>query len=375
MTPIDATYMKEFLAYDMYNSIGLPTSKYSYVRVFINNDPIGLFGLAENFKDPWLRNEFANGDKNYNQGTMFVADASGGKPPGKSNSDPTIVRDSTGFFIEKGSADLGYLGDKIGPYERGMYGIKEDPSNKKPDFSHIRDLTKFIADASNTTTDDSVAPLWEKMIDVDSFLRGLALEILIANIDGYYGLANNYLLYDDPKTKRFYFSVQDLDLSMGIYALPKLLTSNYSEYVNFNNRPISKMFNAPQFKKTFEQLLLHMANTLMSENVLILRINQVYSIISADVEWDRSLPRKGELKLAERFGAGNPENSKKIPPAQAQAIKELETSIKNVPSFSEVVDGPMPNNITTVIPLKVWARTKRINVLTFFHQRSNRDKL
>jgi hypothetical protein len=367
--------MKEFLAYDMYNSIGLPTTKYSYVRVFINNDPIGLFGLAENFKDPWLRNEFENGDKDYNQGTMFVADISAGKAAGEDQSDPTIVHDSAGLFVLKGSADLGYLGDKLSPYERGHYGIKEKPSNKRPDFSHIRDLTKFIADASNITTDDSVVPLWEKMINVDSFLRGLALEILIANVDGYYGLANNYLLYDDPKTKRFYFSAQDLDFTMGSYAIPELLTGNYSEYVNFNNRPLSKMFNVPQFKKTFEQLLLHMTNTLMSEDVLISRIDQVYNMLSDDVEWDRSLPRKGELKLAERFGAANPEDSKKSSPAQAHAIKELETSIKNVPSFSEAVDGPMPNNITTIVPLKVWARTKCSNVLTFFNQRSNRDKL
>jgi hypothetical protein len=367
--------MKEFLAYDMYNSIGLPTSKYSYARVFINNEPIGLFGLAENFKDPWLRNEFANGDKDYNQGTMFVADISAGKTAGEDQSDPTIIHDSTGLFVLKGSADLEYLGNNSNLYERGHYGIKEKPSNKKPDFSHIKDLTKFIADASNTTTDDSVVPLWEKIIYVDSFLRGLALEILISNRDGYYGLANNYLLYDDPKTKRLYFSAQDLDLSMGIYALPELLTGNYSEYANFNNRPLSKMFNVPQFKKTFEQLLLHMTNTLMSEDVLISRIDQVYNMLSDDVEWDRSLPKKGELKSSIMAGAVNSEDSRKISPIRANTLKELETYKTNGPTFSEAVNGPMPHNITVVVPLKVWARTKRNNVLKFFNQSSSQDNL
>jgi hypothetical protein len=372
MTPKDPTYMKEFLAYDMYNSIGLPTSKYSYVRVFINNDPIGLFGLVENFKDPWLRNEFANGDKNYNQGTMFVADASGGKPPGKSNSDPTTVHNGVGVFGKKGGSDLGYLGNKLSTYERGIYGVKEKPSNKKPDFSRIRDLTKLIADASNTTTDDSVVPLWENMINVDSFLRGLALEILIANTDGYYGLANNYLLYDDPKTKRFYFSAQDLDALMGIYALPEILTGNYSEFLNFNNRPLSKIFNVPQFKKTFEELMLHMTNTLMSEDVLISRIDQVYNMLSDDVEWDRSLPKKGQLEVPEAFTSAY---SRKISPVRANTIKELQTYITNGPNFSEAVNGPMPNNITMAIPLKVWARTKRNDVLKFFKQKSSQDKL
>jgi hypothetical protein len=367
--------MKEFLAYDMYNSIGLPTTKYSYVRVFINNDPIGLFGFTENFKNPWLRNEFANGDKNYNQGTMFVAYASGGRPPGKKNNNPTIVRDSTGFFVLKGSADLSYLGTNVSLYQRGIYDVREKPSKKEPDFSRIMDLTKFIADASNTTTNDSVVPLWEKMIDVNSFLRGLALEMLISNVDGYYGLANNYLLYDDPKTKRFYFSAQDLDFTMGSYAFPELLTGNYSEYVNFNNRPLSKMFNVPKFKKTFEQLLLHMTNNLMSEDVLISRIDQVYNMISADVEWDRSLPKKGELKLADMVRAANPEYSKKISSVRAHAIQELETYITDGPNFSEAVNGPMPHNIKLIAPLKVWVRTKRNNVLAFFNQNLSQDKL
>jgi hypothetical protein len=367
MIPTDATYMKEFLAYDMYNSIGLPTTKYSYARLFINNDPIGLFGFSENFKNPWLRNEFANGDKGYNQGTLFIAD--------NSKSDPSVVPETTDIFVKHGGADLGYFGNDLGPYERGIYGVKQKPSNKKPDFSHIRDLTKFIADASNATADNSVVPLWEKIINVDSFLRGLALEILIANVDGYFGFANNYMLYDDPKTKRFYFSGQDLDWSMGSYALPELLTGNYSEYINFNNRPLSKIFNVPQFRKTFEELLLHMTNTLMSEDVLISRIDQVYNMISDDVEWDRSLQKKGQLKIAELAASMHIDNSSKAPSHLDNLFNVFKTIITDVPNFNEAVNGPMPNNIKLIVPLKVWARTKRNGVLKFFNQTLSQDKL
>jgi hypothetical protein len=135
------------------------------------------------------------------------------------------------------------------------------------------------------------------------------------------------------------------------------------------------MFNIPLFKKTFEQLLLHMTNTLMSEDVLISRIDQVYNMISADVEWDRSLPKKGELKLADMVGAANPEYSKTISPVRAHAIQELETYITDGPNFSEAVNGPMPHNIKLIAPLKLWARVKRNNVLAYFNQSSNRYKL
>ncbi|KAI8882342.1 coth-domain-containing protein [Backusella circina FSU 941] len=375
MLAVDTSYMKEFLGYGMYNSIGLPTTKFSYVRVFMNNEPIGLFGLAETFKNPWLRNQFANGDKDYKQGTLFVADIDAGKKAGSHLTNPNVVVDSTGFFVIKGSADLSYLGNNISLYEQGNYQVKEKPSSKKADYSPIVDLTKFIADASNTTTDDSVVALWEEKINVDSFLRGLALEMLISNGDGYYGLANNYLLYDDPETKQIYFFAQDLDISMGFFAIPELLTGNYREYVNFNTRPLSKIFNVPKFRKTFETLLLHITTSLMSEDVLISRIDQVYNMLRDDVEWDKSLPKKSQAMFSDLLEKGNSDNYTTVEPAAKEAVKQMLKYVSEAPTFDQAVNGPMPGNITVVLPLKVWARTKRDNILKFFNQTAKQPKV
>jgi hypothetical protein len=95
-------------------------------------------------------------------------------------------------------------------------------------------------------------------------------------------------------------------------------------------------------------------------------------MLSDDVEWDRSLPKKGQLEVPEAFTSAY---SRKISPVRANTIKELQTYITNGPNFSEAVNGPMPNNITMAIPLKVWARTKRNDVLKFFKQKSSQDKL
>lgn len=73
---VDPSYMREELAYDIANSIGLPTSKYSYTCVYINDQAIGLFGVAEVTSSPWVRNEFGNGSRKYNQGAIYVADPS-----------------------------------------------------------------------------------------------------------------------------------------------------------------------------------------------------------------------------------------------------------------------------------------------------------
>ncbi|KAI8875992.1 coth-domain-containing protein [Backusella circina FSU 941] len=351
ITGTDYSYMKEYLAYDMYRSVGLPTTKFSYVRLYMNDEPIGLFGLAENFKNPWIRNEFAKGSKDYKQGTFYAADANGGVPFGqKSNS--TENQDGPSKNI---SSDLTYLGHNVSLYSRGYYSVKEDPSKGKANFTRIMDLSKFIADASNTTTDDSVVPLWEKKMDVDSFLRGMAMEFLLSNTDGYFANANNYLMYDDLENERLLFSGSDFDLTMGMNSINNTMGGNYSEYSGFTSRPLSKMLNVPKFKKDFESLLLNITQGLINPDVLYIRINQTYQMLLDDVAWDKSLPKKGHFSF--RTQVANISES------------EMENMMYNLISFDAAVNGPMPKELTSLlIPLKEWVKIRSENILNYFNQ-------
>jgi len=73
----DASYIRGKLVSEIAGSINHLTAKISYVRVFVNSQAIGLFAFAENFKSPWVGNEFSNGKKNFNQDTLFVCTANG----------------------------------------------------------------------------------------------------------------------------------------------------------------------------------------------------------------------------------------------------------------------------------------------------------
>src|SRR5207244_8583378 len=53
------------------------------------------------------------------------------------------------------------------------------------------------------------------ILDVDEFLRFMAVNSLIANIDSFFGLGHNYFLYLSPKDNRFHFIPWDLDLGFG----------------------------------------------------------------------------------------------------------------------------------------------------------------
>jgi hypothetical protein len=278
----------------------------------------------------------------------------------------------TTSFVRKGGADLSYLGTNISLYSRGYYSVKEDPSEGEANFTRIMDLTKFISDASNTTTDNSVVDDWERKMDVDSFLRGMAMEILLSNCDGYFTLANNYLLYDDLENERLIFSGSDFDLTMGLVFAPTVISGNYSEYPGFSERPLSKMMNVPRFKNEFENLLLNITKGLVNNETLMPRIDQAYKMLTTDVEWDRSLPKKGRLALDSLLpGAGNQtSNMNMTNSTQPSNLTEsdIEEFFRNGIPFEAAIYGPLPFNVSILLSLKEWITLRSDNILKFFNQ-------
>lgn len=386
---MDPSYMKENLAYNMAESVGLFSTKHSYVRVYINDQAIGLFGLVEHLKDNWVTNEFGDGSKEFKQGTFYVADvnakkngtSSGGGGGGSTsssenqNSPPNF---DNGAFPKNGSidvnkildlllnmtpCDLSYVGDNVSDYSYGQYSVKMEPSVGTANFTRIMDLTKFISEQPTATTNDSVVPLWEEKMDTDSFLRGLALEILISNLDGYLGIGNNYILYDDISKDRLMFSGQDLDLVMGITMFdPEVIHGgNYSKFLGFSKRPVSThMIQVPQFKKYFENLILKGAQELIHPSVIGARIDQLFNMLSEDVAWDSSLPRVGKFSFKiPGFGGNNNESENPM---------AFFNNVSNIP-YEKFVYGPSVTNFS--MALMDWANLKSSNIMTFFNQTSS----
>lgn len=122
-------------------------------RIFINNQPVGIFALIESFKKSWVRNEFANGDKSYQQGNMYQGVMS---PYNK---------------IKYGTyPDLSYLGENETTYEHAPYTIEVDPATGKSNHKPLVGLTRFINEETPLSGQD-VIPAWEKHFIVDCMLR------------------------------------------------------------------------------------------------------------------------------------------------------------------------------------------------------------
>ncbi|KAG2237294.1 hypothetical protein INT48_009027 [Thamnidium elegans] len=345
----DRSYLRENLCYSSYKSIGSPASGFSYVRLFIDNKAVGLYGLIETFQDPWAAAEFADGDKGYEAGYLYQGIG-------------FTLDDSKGFKI----SDLRYEGINMANYSVGQYKIKAGINKKRINaYQDLQEFTKFIDESSVSTTPESE---WEKKLDVDGFIRAMAIEDILGLSDGYMTVGNNFYLYQDPnQDNRFTYIAADMDSTIGggFYRLDLMLSGNYSEHPGFFSRPLTrKIFSYPNYLNKYKEYILKFTQTLVNPSIMFPYIDSVVDMIRPDVEWDQSLPQAGEF-VSEPFTKDEMATILKImtkynPPGVMISVE------KKTESLDVAINGPYRNDPN--INLKDFIREKSANVLAFYNQ-------
>ncbi|CEP14745.1 hypothetical protein [Parasitella parasitica] len=366
----DPSYIRESMAYDIIKSSGLVSSEFSYVRVFLNDREIGLFGLIDTFHNPWLANVFDDGNSKYKNGYLYQA-----------------VFSTANSSAVNHTSDLSYY-DNITAYKDGQYEIKvEAAKGKKDNFKPLMDFTKFISTAP--TNSSGAVAAWKKELDTDSFLRTMALEVLLGFSDGYNSMADNYYLYQIPKAGNFFYIPSDMDLTMGstIFKLADMWSGNYSTFPGMGSRPLmSKILEVPEFKQQYEQLLVNMSRSLTNPAVLNKRIDDVVDMITEDVAWDQSLPRVGANLISQMGSALNNNNGSSSNTSLDSAATDVVGDV--IPAnFDMDTIKDFANRMNVSIPLSVavngdtghaslsgvkeWFQKSSENTLNFFGAAGN----
>ncbi len=173
----DPTFMRAVL----YGEIArhyIPTARMNYVRVVINGEDWGAYINAQQVNSDFTR-EFFDSAK----GARW-------KTPGS----------------PRGRAGMEYLGEAPSLYKR-LYEIKtEDTPKAWADLIHLFRVL-------NETPADKLEAALAPMLDVDGVLRFLAVEVALANSDGYWTRASDYNIYQDPNGR---FHVFPHDFNEGL---------------------------------------------------------------------------------------------------------------------------------------------------------------
>lgn len=167
----DASYMREFLTYELAEQMGLPTPKYSFVNVYVNDELWGFYLAVEQISDAYLERNFGN-----SYGALYKAEMTGS------------------------GNDLAWHGEDPDSY--GGLVLKSETTNDDILIDMINEL--------NNGTD------YEKYLDVEEALKFIALNVVTNNTDSYIGQTNhNYYLYEDDGV----FSVLPWDFNMAFGGL------------------------------------------------------------------------------------------------------------------------------------------------------------
>ncbi|WP_405176270.1 CotH kinase family protein [Paenibacillus sp. FSL H8-0261] len=238
----DASYMREFLTYELAESVGLPTPKYSFVNVYVNDELKGFYVAVEQIGDAYLERNFGN-----SYGALYKGEMTG-----------------------QGS-DLTWLGDDPSLYT-GLV-MKSDKSND--------DILIDMLNELNNGTD------YEKYIDVEESLKYIALNAVTANMDSYLGgNKQNYYLYEDEGV--FSILPWDYNMAFGGMGSADVLIDEPTQGTLAERPLIAKLLANDEYKAKYHEIVSEMINGYLADDTFQTRMDQLDMMISSYVKADPS---------------------------------------------------------------------------------------
>ncbi|MEK3719412.1 CotH kinase family protein [Paenibacillus sp. FSL H8-0034] len=234
----DASYMREFLTYELAERLGLPTPGYSFVNVYVNGELKGFYLAVEQIGDSYLERNFGNA-----YGALYKANGGNG-------------------------SELTWL-ETMDAYN----GL--DLKSKSSNNNVILDMLKEL----NTGTD------YSKVLDVDEALKFIALNVLTANMDSYLGTnKHNYYLYENKGI----FSVLPWDYNMAFGGLGASgILIDEPTQGTLSERPlIDKLLKVDAYKQKYHQYLTESIEGYLSGEAFAARVQELSQLISGYVEQD-----------------------------------------------------------------------------------------
>ncbi|KAG0015762.1 hypothetical protein BGZ80_009647 [Entomortierella chlamydospora] len=270
----EPTHLREKLYIDMLNSVGVPTAQGCYVRLYINNEGYGLYLMVDDIKKSFIKQTIYGGDGNIIPGSLIQANA------------PTV----------DDQADLVYKGSNSTNYDPAVY-VSQNLGNN-PSSNPLGQLITFMSDLQtfDPVTTPNPVDYWTSRLDLDGFLRNMALEYLMGGYDQYWWSGSNYFIYFNPvlsTTGKWQWVPTDFDGTFGNGPVDDA-NATYKNYYNFQpDHPlVSKLIiNNTAINAQFEQILKEIVSTAFKPEAMNAHIDSLHSMISLDAQWDCSLTR------------------------------------------------------------------------------------
>ncbi|MEA3253411.1 MAG: CotH kinase family protein [Chloroflexota bacterium] len=207
----DPSLIRERLAYELFDQMGLPTPHVSHVDLWVNDTHMGLYTQVEQVDKTFLRNHFGRDDGNLykpawpsallnwteedliRQRTERLKGISASVPQPTPGSKQPIRKPPTASLPEAADKSIPPPSDKPPkPYYDLLRMMQLQTNERFPDHTDLFHLLKAL----NRAPDEAFPTELEQVLDVDAVLRYVAVCSITGNLDSYLGFGHNYYLYD-----------------------------------------------------------------------------------------------------------------------------------------------------------------------------------
>ena len=307
----DASYMKEYISYDMMKALGVEAPYFGFANISVNDQPWGLYLAVELYNDSYEERVFdTTSGMLYNvklsdagQGDMggfgdFTVDADASASITETDENQQTSPNNT-TPPEKGTPPEGNTRTGFGGMGAGNSGgslkyTADDPESYSAIFENV------VGDENETAHQRVITALkalsegkdLETYFDVDAILRYFAAHNFVVNLDSYSSsMAQNYYLYEQDG--QLTVLPWDYNLAWGGFQ-----SGDASSVVNFpidtpvsgvemSERPIlEKLLENDAYMETYHTYLQELIDAYFKDGKFEAKIKEIDALISEYVKAD-----------------------------------------------------------------------------------------
>ncbi|MBI1928146.1 CotH kinase family protein [Candidatus Poribacteria bacterium] len=270
----DPSLMREKLAYDLFQKAKVPAPRAAYARLYLtvegryDQEYLGLYTMVEQVAPRFLKDRFGNGDG------LLVK--------------PDRVNDFEDF------------GEDWKRYAQ-HYELKS--KEKTSDTARLIQFIKFL----HNSDDAQFAQEIEQFLNVDSFLRFLAVNTLLVNLDSYLGTGHNYYLYHNTATGQYEMIPWDLNEAFGNFQMgniQQMLSLDIDQPSAGKKLLIDRLLKIEKYKEQYHANLRELIETHFHPERMSVEIDRLYALIHDAViaeTHNLSPPKQFEKSLTENI--------------------------------------------------------------------------
>lgn len=243
----DPTRAREAFSFATFRDLGVPAPRTSFAEVTLtvpgkyDHELVGVYTVTEQVNKAFLK-------RNFQDGTGMLL-----KPEG----------------LQGGPA---YLGENWKAYAE-RYQPDDEPTQVQK--QRLIDFTKLVASGDDETFARDIGAF----LDLESFLRFIAANALMSNLDSYLGFGHNYYLYLVPKSNQFVFIPWDLDLSLATWPAvgtpEQLVELSVAHPHAGQDKLLDRLFAVPRYKERYLAIVRELSETKFTKPKLFERLDQI----------------------------------------------------------------------------------------------------